>query len=334
MNPIFLDHNIFIFIFSETIVWIVLFFSVPILISLLRSWDFSSYSQLQFRLERNAYLVTSITLFVFILKLLLFPYFIFTIDKLSAIVPGAMCAAGVISFDPSGMQLLYLKITILFLLVLWLVVNYYDFKDKNYRWSILKFRIFVIIFILISIELYLTYYFFNTLDIHAVLNCCATLYGLLEGMNPLPFGLERSLLVILFYLIWLFILFSHKANQNLRHLAGLILFGIIAYFSVLYYFGTYIYALPGHNCPFCMFQSDYYYIGYVVWGSLAGALFSGVSALFVEIYMKVEARRLKNISSFLLSLFVVICTLYLFSYVYFNGSFLQEEVSNGMIMPM
>jgi len=334
VNPIFLDRNIFVYALSETVVWIVLFFAMPAAVALLRYWDFSSYTALQFRLERRAYLLMSVAVFVFVLKLLLFPYFIFTLDKLSAIVPGAMCAAGVISFDPSGMHLLYLKIAVLFMLVLWLVVNQYDLAGGNYRWSRLKYRLFVLLFVLISVELWLTLRFFNALDIHAVLNCCATLYGLLEGMNPLPFGLEKIPMVVLFYLVWFFALFSHAARKPLRHFAALMLFAVIAYYSVLYFFGTYIYELPGHHCPFCMFQRDYWYVGYAVWGLLAGGLFLGIAALVAEIMMREKVSLLKRISSWLLSLFVLLCTAYVVSYVIRNGTLLPEEVSTGMVMPM
>jgi hypothetical protein len=334
VNPIFLDRNIFIYVLSEAIVWSVAFVTMPMALHLLRHWDYSSYTAVQFRLERRAYLLMSAAVFVFALKMVLLPYFIFTLDKLSAVVPGAMCAAGVISFDASGMDLLYIKIAVMFVLVLWLVINHYDLDEGTYRWSLLKYRLYVGIFGLLSIEFWLTLRFFNALDIHAVLNCCTTLYGLLEGMNPLPFGLEKSPMVALFYLIWLWIFFSHVADKPIRHLSGLILFGVIAYYSVLYFFGTYIYELPGHHCPFCMFQQDYYYVGYVVWGLLMGGLALGVAALFGELFMQQQPIRLKRLSSWMLSLFVLLCTAYVVSYVVRNGTLLPEELSTGMAMPM
>jgi len=334
VNPIFLDRNILVYTLSETVVWTVLLFTMPTAVSLLRRWDFASYTALQFRLERRAYLLMSVAVFLFVLKLLLFPYFIFTIDKLSAVVPGAMCGAGVISFDPSGMRLLYLKIAVLFMLVLWLVVNHCDLAGGDYRWSPLKYRLFMLIFVFVSAELWLTLRFFNALDIHAVLNCCATLYGLLEGMNPLPFGLEKTPMVVLFYLVWFFVLFSHAAQKPLRHLAALLLFAVIAYYSVLYFFGTYIYELPGHHCPFCMFQRDYWYAGYAVWGLLAGGLFLGMAALFAELVMREKTALLKRFSSWLLSLFAVLCTAYVVSYIIRNGTLLPEELTTGMVMPM
>jgi hypothetical protein len=334
MNPLFLDRNIFILMLSEAIVWGVMLLTLPVVASLLRRWDFSDYTSGQFRLERRAYLVTTVAVFVFVLKLLLFPYFIFTIDKLSAVVPGAMCAAGVISFDPSGMHLLYLKVTVVFVLVWWLVIHRFDLAEGTYPWALLKFRLFVLLLLLTGWELWMEYRFFDALDIHAVLNCCATLYGLLEGMNPLPFGLEKWWMVTLFYLLWLLILFSYLADRPLRYAAGMVLFGIIAYYSVLYVFGTYIYELPGHHCPFCMFQKEYYYVGYLIWGLLGGGLFLGISGVVSEFMLGVNASGLKRFSSWLLSLFVFVCTLYVLSYVVRNGTLLQEEISSEMMMPM
>jgi hypothetical protein len=56
----------------------------------------------------------SIVFFVILLKMLLLPYFVYTIDTLSNIVPGAMCGAGVIKANAYGNPLLALKIIILF----------------------------------------------------------------------------------------------------------------------------------------------------------------------------------------------------------------------------
>jgi len=333
INPLLWDRNIFIFLLSEAILVATAIIILPILIKLIIQWDFNSYTQKQYKLEKNAFLVVTIAIFIFFVKITLLPYFVFTIDKISSIVPGAMCGAGVISYNQFGMNLLYLKIFNIFLLTLWIVINRYDLQEGQYRWFKLKSMLFLLITISIIVEFWLDFSFFNDIDIHTVLNCCSTLYGLLEGMNPLPFGLEKDMLIALFYILWLFIISSYLANNKFFHLIGLVLFAIISYYSVLYFFGTYIYEQPNHNCPFCMFQSDYYYVGYLVWSLLIAGVYIGVSAIFAELFMKRESKNLKKLSTTLLSLFVIICSLYVIVYVAKNKTLLQEQ-KQEMVMPM
>ncbi len=335
MNPLLLNRNVFIFLFVESVAAAAVLLSLFVVVRLLLRWDFQSFTPRQYRLEKEAYLVMSAIGMVFAFKLVLLPYFIFTIDALSEIVPGAMCAAGVISFNRYGLWLLALKPVILFLLTLWMVINRYDLDAGNYPWFRLKHGLFVVIFLLIAWELLLDFRFFESIDVHAVLNCCSTLYGLLEGMNPLPFGLDITVLVALFYATWLLILSTRAARMDVLHAAALLLFGYLAYYAVLYFFGTYIYEAPEHNCPFCMFQRDYRYVGYPLWGTLAGGVFLGLGAVFAERVLKADASKLHRISLWLIGAFVLLCSFYVAHYYYANGTFLQPGGGEiRMSMPM
>ncbi len=331
MNQILLNTNIAIFLFAEWIVWFVLLIAFGVTIYILKKWDFNSYTPTQYRLEKYAYLVMVILIFAFSMKFILLPYFIFTMDKISDIVPGAMCSAGVISFNHYGMKLFFIKLFILLLLMIWLMINHYDLEAKKYPWFKLKGWLYLVIFLLISVELYWDYAFFNDIDIHKVLNCCSTLYGLLEGVNPLPFGLNKSLLLTLFYLLYIMIITSSIGKQNYILLIGLVLFTIIGYYSVLYFFGTYIYQMPNHNCPFCMLQKDYYYIGYILWGSFIGGIFLGITTIIADLILNVDTKKLKSIMIISFTLFVTISTLYVATYYITNGIFL-EPVKVEMVM--
>ncbi len=331
MNQILLNTNIAIFLFAEWIVWFVLLIAFGVTIYILKKWDFNSYTPTQYRLEKYAYLVMVILIFAFSMKFILLPYFIFTMDKISDIVPGAMCSAGVISFNHYGMKLFFIKLFILLLLMIWLMINHYDLEAKKYPWFKLKGWLYLVIFLLISVELYWDYAFFNDIDIHKVLNCCSTLYGLLEGVNPLPFGLNKSLLLTLFYLLYIMLITSSIGKQNYILLIGLVLFTIIGYYSVLYFFGTYIYQMPNHNCPFCMLQKDYYYIGYILWGSFIGGIFLGITTIIADLILNVDTKKLKSIMIISFTLFVTISTLYVATYYITNGIFL-EPVKVEMVM--
>ena len=114
MNEVLLSNQVIVFLLSESILFILLLVAFIVSLKILYKWDFESFTPFQFALERQAYLVTTIILFVFFMKFLLVIYFVFSIDALSLLVPGAMCGAGVISANEYGSYLLILKITYFF----------------------------------------------------------------------------------------------------------------------------------------------------------------------------------------------------------------------------
>jgi len=322
VNEILLSNPVIVYLLSESLLFGLLFIAFVITVGILLTWDFGSYSQQQFRLERRAYLVMTIILFVFVVKFLLLIYFVFTIDTLSLLVPGAMCAAGVISANDYGMPLLFLKLLILFFLLLWMTLNSDDLKAKNYPSFRIKSWLFVIIFFLAAAEAGLDYAYFSTIDILKPVNCCSTLYGQMEGANPLPFGLDTTTLLILFYLLYALVAGAMLSGQRVLSLVGTLLFVVIAYYSVVYFFGTYVYALPTHKCPFCMLQKEYYYVGSLIWWTLFGGIYLGLIASLMELGLKVERSRERKAALTLLSIFVLLCTVYVAVYYLRNGVFL------------
>lgn len=322
MNEIFLSNEVIIYLASELILMLLLTIAFGVTIGLLAKWDFGSYSESQFKLERRAYLVMTILLFVFSVKFILLVYFVFAIDALSLLVPGAMCAAGVISANDYGMLLLFLKLTILFMLMLWMSFNAHDLRAKNYPVFHLKSWLFLIIFASVFLEMGLNIAYFNNIDTTQPVSCCSTLYGQLEGANPLPFGLNITALLSLFYVLYFGIIGAMLTRQRIASLFLLSLFAVIAYYSVVYFFGTYIYELPTHNCPFCMLQKEYHYVGYLLWGSLFGGIFSGLTSVVMELNLLVDRKKDRHLSLILLSFFVLLCTVYVGIYYAKNSVFL------------
>jgi hypothetical protein len=282
-------------------------------------WDFESFTPFQFALERQAYLVSTIILFVFLLKFVLVIYFIFSIDSLAVLLPGAMCGAGVIKANEYGSYLLILKLFILFLLTLWLYMHYYDMRTKNHHWFKHKSWLFSLIFMFILLELALDFGYFTHIDTHMPVSCCAALFGQLEGANPLPFGLSVPLLLVLFYLLYILLILTLKSGYTLLYIITNILFVFIAYYAMVYFFGTYIYQLPTHKCPFCMLQPEYYYVGYLVWGSLFMGSYIGLSDAVSMLWLRKANMRSQNLVIGLLSIFVLLCTAYVTVYYIRNG---------------
>ncbi|EFU69806.1 conserved hypothetical protein [Aliarcobacter butzleri JV22] len=54
---------------------------------------------------------------------------------MSNVVPGAMCAAGIVGANKYGQINLFLKIVILFFIGIWLIINSFDIKEKTYPYT-------------------------------------------------------------------------------------------------------------------------------------------------------------------------------------------------------
>ncbi len=332
-NTLLHNQNVIILLFSSISAVISLFVATLLSIDILLNWDFNKNDKKQYRLEKNSWLIATIVGFVAGIKVIELPYFVFTIDSLSHIVPGAMCGAGVISYNDYGLKLLFIKIVELGLIIFWLLLNRYDIKAL-YRWIRAKMLLLILIFFISLFQLWLLYHFFEAIDIHKVVNCCSTLYGLLEGMNPLPYGLDTTKLLILFFISFALILSSFFGKQDWIFAISIIFFTQIAYYSVLYFFGPYIYEQPNHNCPFCMMQKEYHYVGYFVWSLLFGGIFLGLWAIFAQKILKVESHIFKKWSIVLLGIFILLLVSYVGIYYFQHHTFLQEVKSSGMMMDM
>ena len=173
---LFLSNQVLIYLFSETLLFILALIAFIGSILILKDWDFNTTSIKQYQLEKKAYLIILIILFSLIFKILLMPYFAYTIDKLSDIVPGAMCAAGVIGANDYGNPLLLIKIAILFLIGIWMIVNHEDLKAPNYPFFKEKFWFFVVIFILICVEYYFDIAYFLNISLEQPVLCCSIIF--------------------------------------------------------------------------------------------------------------------------------------------------------------
>ncbi len=319
MNEILLSNEVIVYLLSETVLYLLLFIAFLSTISLLKKWNFDSFTTEQFTLENRSYLVMTIIFFVMLLKVVLLPYFVYTIDNLSDLIPGAMCGAGVIKANEYGNPLLSLKIIILFLSGLWLSINSIDLKAKNYPYLKLKSWFFILIFLLLSAEFLLDILYFTHIETTNPVSCCSVIFGQTGGSNALPFGLDVPKLLILFYLLFALVVLTIVSELAIVSILASLLFGVIAYYAVVHFFGTYIYELPTHLCPFCMLQDHYFYVGYLLWGLLMLGVFLTIDSAVMQHFFKQPSKSLKRIALLLLSLFVLLCSAYVGVYYLKNG---------------
>ena len=322
MSEIFLSNEVLIYLLGESVVYGLLLIAALLNLQLLAKWDFSSYSQKQFTLEKRAYLIMTIITFSFVIKIVLLPYFTYGIDKLSTLVPGAMCASGVIGANEFGYALLGIKTVIIILTGIWITINTLDLKAIDYPFFKIKSLLFMLIFILVSTEFFLDFSYFAHIETSNPVSCCSVTFGTQGANNPLPFGLDTPKLLLLFYLIYLLTVITALNGYAAIGLGANALFLVLSYYAVVYFFGTYIYELPTHKCPFCMLQKEYFYVGYLLWGTLLSGTFFGINAFVVKYFLAHNPSTQYRLSLLFNTFFVLLVSSYVLIYYLSNGVWL------------
>ncbi len=311
LSSIFLSPEVFIELFIELLLLLVLSFTLIQTIIILKYFKEGATTELQYKLEKKSYLVGVVISIVLILKVLFIAFFTYSLDELSYIIPGAMCAAGVIGSNSYGEPLLLLKLLIILLASLWLLIDRADNYAKKSLYFKKKIWFFIILYILILGEFLLSVRFFTLIETQNPVLCCSVIFT--DNETLIPFNLSSSVLLILFYFLYIAIIFLSLRQQKVALLISSLLFTYVAYYAIVYFFSAYIYELPTHKCPFCMLQSDYYYIGYIIYINL----FLGVYYTFkVQFYfMQNSYKKVILFYTFL----VLILSSYFLIYIIRNG---------------
>ena len=245
-------------------------------------WDLNSVKEEQYKLEKQSYLSATIIKFIFMIKVPLFLFFVFTLDKISNVLTGAMCGAGVVDATVYGTPLFILKIINLYIFAYWISLHNEDIKHENQPFVKQKFGLFILIFFLFISELVLEWVMFSSIDIDKMVSCCGTLYSSSSTSTiSTIFALDTKLLLSLFYGNFLLIYLSYFIKNRYLFAFSNIFFVIISLVSLIIFFGTYIYELPSHHCPFCFLQQDYYFIGYFIYSLLFLGTFYGLLVGFI-----------------------------------------------------
>jgi len=299
--------NILFLVFGGVALWL----SIKIYLK----WDINSTTSSQYSLEKQSFLASTIIKYLFAIKLPLFLFFIFTLDKISTVLTGAMCAAGVVDATSYGTGLIILKIVNLYLFGLWLSLHFIDIKDISLPKTKLKFGLFIAIFSLLVLEIVVEYLMFSSIEIDKMVSCCGTLFSTSSASSVSNiFAIDSSILLSIFYgnfiLLVAFYFFKPKYLFGLFNL----LFIIISLTTLITFFGTYIYELPTHHCPFCFLQKDYYYVGYLIYTFLFIGTFYGIKVEFIT-----QNQRDYKTSLVFNFLYVVVVSLYVAVYYLKNG---------------
>lgn len=316
LSSIFLSSEVTVLLFVQTFLLFMLCIAFYQTLLILKSWRFGETSAQQYKLEKKSYLVSSLVSFSLLVNLLLFPFFAYTLNNLASLIPGAMCGAGVVGSNIYGNPLIIIKFFLILLSMLWLVLNKEDAHSKNYKYFRIKFLFFLALFLLILSDFTLSIVFFTHLNTEEPVLCCSNIYKNASAMPPNFVNNPLELLSTFFTLYFLLIVTLLKKQKVLSFLF-IFPFIAISYYAITYFFSPYIYQLPTHKCPYCLLQSDYYFIGYFIYAFLVLGSFYTLSASVFN-FDKSHSKK----ALIYLTLFVLILVAYPLIYLLNHKTFL------------
>ncbi len=246
-------------------------------------WDMQATTQRQYTLEKQSHLAATIIKYILALKIALFLFFIYTIDDLANIVIGAMCGAGVINATSYGIYLMIFKIIDIYLFAYWLILHKKDISNERLLYTKIKFTFFLLIYVLLVIETLLEFSMFNAIDPQVMVSCCGSIYSATSSSAiSAIFKVDTKLLLGIFYANFIAIAVSFFLKKRYLFTLSNFLYIIITITALIVFFGTYIYELPTHHCPFCLLQKGYYFIGYFIYVFLFIGTFYGLVVGFLD----------------------------------------------------
>ena len=251
-------------------------------LQILRHWDLSSGSERQLQLERQTYLVSTIVSYLLGFQLVSLFLFLFTVDDLSPLFVGAMCAVGSLAVNGFGYPTLLMKIVTFILAGLWLILNHADSRGYDYPLIRHKLVLLLVLVPLLLAECVLQWGYFLKLSPDIITSCCGSLFSskgrtlATETVNapPLPMlaGFAASTLITgvaggRFYC-------TGRGGGLFASLSGVQF--VVALAAVVSVISLYIYQLPSHHCPFCILQREYWFIGYPLYLAILTAAVCGL----------------------------------------------------------
>ena len=166
---------------------------------------------------------------------------------------------------------------------------------------------------------------FSSIEVDKLVSCCGTLYSNSTGsyLSSL-YAFDNSIILGVFYSIFILLILSYFLKNDFLYVIFNLLFLIISLLSLIMFFGTYIYELPTHHCPFCMLQKEYNYVGYIIYIFLFLGTFYGFVPALKNIVLDIQEKQnyYYNISIIFSFIYVIIVSLYPLVFYIKNGVWL------------
>ena len=279
-----LNPGIIALLLSSALSTLILAYSAFFGIKVLRQWDMSSGSEAQLFMERRTYLVSTLLAYVLAFEVLALFLFIQTAERLHTLFVGAMCAAGTLYANPFGYPALGLRVALATIAGLWLILNWLDNRAPDYPIIRAKYWVLIVMAPLALLSALVSWFYLTGLRADVITSCCGTLFSQGSDSVRSEVALSGDALVLIFYIAATGLVFVIGALYH-RTGRGALAFGAlsalmlpVSLLALTTCISPYIYELPTHHCPFCMLQSDYNYIGYIIYAALLTGSVTGMGA--------------------------------------------------------
>jgi hypothetical protein len=132
--------------------------------------------------------------------------------------------------------------------------------------------------------------FFLRLDPNIITSCCGSLFSTdarsigsdLASLPPRPMMVIFCVAMGMCFASDLYYVRKGKGAYLVGLLATATL--VVSVLSLISFVSVYFYELPSHHCPFCIFQSEYGYVGYPLYVTLLGGAASGMGVGVLETF--------------------------------------------------
>lgn len=285
-------------------------------------YDKNATTSQQYALEKESYLGATIIKYIFAIKIPLFIFFIFTLDEISIILPGAMCGAGVVNATDYGLYLLILKVLNLYFFAYWIVLNSEDMKSESQAYVKLKFQLFIPLYILLMIEIFLEAMMFFSIDVKDVVDCCGVIFSSSDSTYMAKvIGASPIVQTSIFYTTFFVMIIAYFMKKRELFSILNVLYALVSLTTLIGFFGTYIYEMPTHHCPFCFLQKDYNYVGYLLYAFLFLGTFLGALLGLIK-FQKEEEKKYYNLSLLFNASYLILVSAYVLIYYQKNSVWL------------
>jgi hypothetical protein len=281
----------------SAVICLMLLLATVFALRILRSWDINSGSELQLRLERGTYLISTLLSMAFVSELISLLLFVYNAESMSGQFVGAMCATGVLNVNAWGWPTLFLKIAIFFSGSVWLALNYLDNKGYDYPLVRIKYGLLLVILPLVAAEFYVQARYFLGMNPDVITSCCGSLFSTdAKGVAAEVSSLTPGQAIVALYGSGLLVMLS-GTFYLMRKKGGLVFaFSAVGAFiaalvSIVSYISLYIYEHPHHHCPFCILKSGHDYAGYTLYIPLFLAVAMALAAGAISPWSNIPSLR-------------------------------------------
>ncbi len=294
-------------IFVQVLAGLMVFYALLKSVKIIRFWENGQNTALQIRLEQESYLVSNILQVMLGVQMLLFVYFLQTVNHhIPPLLRGAMCATGALGANEYGFVALYGKILMLLLAVIFLCIDYRDAKTPYFSLTPTKYYWVFPVALVYFGDVFCSFLYFYKLNPDIIATCCSVNFLVSEqssfftSQSPLTLQSQIQLSFWFFYVVGFVLLFRKifvffrkksvggfsktKFFKNAFFFFLLNIWLVNAVFLLQNFFVKYIYGVPSHTCLFDIFWGEYYFVGYVIFGGYFLAWAMGVWALVFDFF--------------------------------------------------